>query len=125
MMKRTQQVVAALIGVACACGAAAAGQGKAVQGNEMRALFAEHEFGDGVHFAYRFRTDGVFSGTEMGKNIRGTWRLSGAQICWTWTRPPGAEECYVARRNGEEVGLYRDGVEHWYGTLKPIGSAKR
>ena len=87
-------------------------------------MFAEHEFADGVHFAYQFRADGTFSGTEMAKDARGTWRLSGREICWTWTRPRGAEECYVARGNGAEISLFRNGFEQWYGTLKPIGSRK-
>jgi hypothetical protein len=48
---------------------------KVVKREAARALFADKEFGDGVHFAYRFRTDGTFSGTEMGKDVRGTWRV--------------------------------------------------
>jgi hypothetical protein len=85
-------------------------------------MFAEHEFGDGVHFAYRFRADGTFSGTEMAKDVRGTWRLSGREICWTWMQPRGAEECYAAHKRGSEVSLFRNGSEQWYGTLKPIRS---
>jgi hypothetical protein len=110
---------------ACAVGAIAAEQGKAVQGNALREMFAEHEFGDGVHFAYRFRADGTFSGTEMTKEVRGRWRLSGREICWTWTQPPGQEECYVARKSGAEVSLSRNGFEQWYGILKPIKSVDR
>jgi len=112
------------ISAACAVWAIAAEQGKAVEGSALREMFAEHEFGDGVHFAYRFRADGTFSGTEMAKDVRGTWRLSGREICWTWTRPPGAEECYVARQSGAQVGLFRNGFEQWYGTLKPIAARK-
>ena len=110
----------AVTAAACALGVMAADSGKVVQRKALRALFAEREFGDDVHFAYRFRGDGTFSGTEMGKNVIGTWRLSGREICWTWTRPPGAEECYVVRRNGAEVSLFRNGVEQWYGVLKPL-----
>jgi hypothetical protein len=114
--------VAAAIGAACAVCAAGAEQGRAVEGKALREMFAGHEFGDGVHFAYRFRADGTFSGTEMAKDVRGTWRLSGGEICWTWTQPRGAEECYVARKSGAEVSLFRNGFEQWYGTLKPIRS---
>ena len=103
----------------------AAGPGKAVDGESLRKLFASHEYGDGVHFAYRFLSNGTFSGTEMGKDVQGTWRMSGSEICWTWKRPPGAEECYVARRNGTEVSLFRNGAEQWYGTLKPITSREK
>jgi len=97
-----------------------AGPGKPVPAAALRELFAEHEYGDGVHFAYRFRSDGSFSGTEMAKDVRGRWRLRGSEMCWRWTRPPGAEECYEAHKNGAEISLLRNGVEQWYGTLKPI-----
>jgi len=120
-MKSILAAIATGLSTVCAL---AAGPGKSVQGEALRQLFAEHEFGDGVHFAYRFRSDGTFSGTEMAKEARGTWRLSGREICWTWTRPRGAEECYLARSNGAEISLFRNGSEQWYGTLKPLGSKK-
>ena len=119
------RILVAVTAAACAHGGViAAESGKIIQGKALRELFAEHEFGDDVHFAYRFRGDGTFSGTEMGKDVRGTWRLGDRGICWTWTRPRGAEECYVARRNGAEISLFRNGVEQWYGTLKKIESRK-
>jgi hypothetical protein len=117
-MKRALALATAMSAVC----APAAEQGKAVQGQALREMFAEHEFGDGVHFAYRFRADGTFSGTEMAKDVRGTWRLSGREICWTWMQPRGAEECYAAHKRGSEVSLFRNGSEQWYGTLKPIRS---
>jgi len=120
-MKRVLGAIATAMSAVCAM---AADQGKAVQGEALREMFAEHEFADGVHFAYQFRADGSFSGTEMAKDVRGTWRLSGREICWTWTRPRGAEECYVAHKRGAEISLFRNGFEQWYGTLKPIGSRK-
>jgi hypothetical protein len=86
-MKRAAEAIATAMSAACAVGAIAAEQGKVVQGEALREMFAEHEFADGVHFAYQFRAGGTFSGTEMAKDVRGTWRLSGQEICWTWTRP--------------------------------------
>ena len=100
--------------------AQAADQGQEVSGAALHEMFAAHEYGDDVHFAYRFLRDGSFTGTEMGKDVRGRWRMRGAQMCWRWTHPPGAEECYEARRNGAEISLYRNGVEQWFGTLKSI-----
>ena len=97
---------------------------KAVRASSLHLLFADHEFADGVHFAYRFRADGTFSGTEMAKDVRGKWRVSGREVCWTWIRPPGAEECYVVRKNGAEVSLLRNGSEQWWGTLKPVQSGR-
>ncbi len=92
---------------------------KIVRGKAVHDLFEGRELGDGVHYAYRFRADGTFAGTEMGRDVRGTWRVSGSEICWTWIRPRGAEECYAVRIRGSEASLLRNGVEQWYGTLKP------
>ena len=50
--------------------------------------------------------------------IRGTWRVADRDLCWTWTRPPGAEECYRVQKDGKDVRLLRDGAEAWWGTLK-------
>jgi hypothetical protein len=100
-------------------GAALAENWKTVKGEAARALFAGKEFGDGVHFAYRFRTDGSFAGTEMGKDVRGSWRVMKDEMCWKWTRPSGTEECYDLQKNGAEIRLRRNGFEAWYGTLKP------
>jgi len=104
--------------------AAGAEPARPPQAPALEQMFAEHEYGDGVHFAYRFLRNGTFSGTEMGKDVRGKWRLRGKEMCWTWTRQRGAEECYEASRNGAEITLYRDGVERWFGTLKPIVSTR-
>jgi len=104
--------------------AAGAEPARPPQAPALEQMFVEHEYGDGVHFAYRFLRNGTFSGTEMGKDVRGKWRLRGKRMCWTWTRPRGAEECYEASRNGAEITLYRDGVERWFGTLKPIVSTR-
>src|SRR2546427_5173558 len=38
-----------------------------VKGASVRSLLQDKEFGDGVHFAYRFKSDGTFSGMEMGR----------------------------------------------------------
>ena len=104
--------------IACTVGHAAENW-KAVSGRTAKTMFSDAEYGDGVHYAYRFRSDGTFSGTEMAKDVRGTWRVKGNELCWRWTHPPGAEECYRAERNGAEVRLLKNGSEAWFGTLKP------
>jgi len=100
-------------------GVHAAENWKAVNGQALKAMFAGAEYGDDVHYAYRFRSDGTFSGTEMAKDVRGTWRVKGDDLCWRWTHPAGAEECYRAERNGAAIRLLKNGSEAWYGTLKP------
>lgn len=111
--------LAAVIGLAVyPLMAHAAANWKAVDGQAATTMFADAEYGDGVHYAYRFRRDGTFSGTEMAKDVRGTWRVRGDELCWRWTRPPGAEECYRAERDGAAVRLLKDGAEAWFGTLK-------
>ncbi len=46
-----------------------------VNGALLQSLFQDKEFGDGVHFAYRFKLGGTFSGTEMSREVRGSWRV--------------------------------------------------
>ena len=91
---------------------------KAVKGASLRGLLPGKALGDDVHFAYRFRSDGTFAGTEMGRDVRGKWRVAADEICWTWTRPPGAEECYAVEKDGAALRMLRSGSEAWYGTLK-------
>ncbi len=88
--------------------------------SDLRAVFADHEFGDGVHFAYQFRANGNFTGTEMGKDVKGRWQTAGGQFCWSWIKPAGADECYDVQRKGEEVRFMRDGAEAFLGKMRPL-----
>src|SRR5215471_4594865 len=97
-------------------------QWRVVEGPSMQKLFADRELGDGTHYSYSFRHDGTFVGFEMGKDVRGTWRSTDRQICWTWTKPRGAEECYEVQRSGNDVRLFRRGYEALSGTLTPLRS---
>jgi len=112
-------VLAGLMIGSFALGAPEARSWNTVRGEALHKLFANREFGDGVHFAYRFRADGAFSGTEMAKDVRGTWRVMRDEVCWKWTHPAGAEECYQVLQGGAEIRLMRNGYEAWNGTLKP------
>ena len=96
---------------------------RTVGGRELRAIFVDHELADGVHYAYRFRPDGAFTGYEMARDVRGQWRTADGELCWTWIRPRGSEECFVIQRRGAEVRLLRDGNEFLSGTLTPIKRA--
>ena len=95
---------------------------QAVTGAPLQTLFRDREYGDGVHFAYQFRRNGTFTGTEMGRSVEGNWRASGNEICWTWRRPRSAEECYRAQKQGVEVRLFANGIEAWNGTLGRLPS---
>jgi hypothetical protein len=92
-------------------------QWRAVRGNDLGALFSEREFGDGVHFAYQFRMDGGFTGTEMGRRVTGKWKTTSTRLCWSWTKPPGGEECYDVQRNGNDVRLMSNGSEAFIGKM--------
>lgn len=92
----------------------------AVAGNAMEALFSDKEFADGVHFAYQFRRDGTFTGTEMSKPVSGVWRVRKGEFCWRWLRPPGPSECYRVEQDTAHVRMLFNGVEAWYGTLEPM-----
>lgn len=91
-----------------------------VRGGSLHALFADKEFGDGVHFAYQLRRDGTFSGTEMGKSVTGSWRTNANRFCMKWLRPPGPDECYQVERDGANLRFMINGSEAWYGRLEPL-----
>ena len=48
----------------------------AVRGAELQAQLADHDLGDGVHYAYQFHRDGRLTGAEMGKKFTGTWKAT-------------------------------------------------
>ena len=95
---------------------------RAVRESDLRAVFSEHEYGDGVHFAYQFRAGGSFTGTEMGKSVKGKWKTAGKQFCWGWTKPAGAEECYDVQKKGDEVRFMNYGSEAFFGKMAPLSS---
>jgi hypothetical protein len=97
---------------------AAAEDWHGVSGTGLRALFSDKEFADGVHFAYRFKADGSFTGTEMAKDVTGSWRVRGDELCWSWRGGPS--ECYQVQRDGAHVRMLINGSEAWYGTLEPL-----
>ena len=115
-----QRVTAAFLGSVLIAAAWAQTEQKAkrVRGSALHALLAESQFSDDAHFTYRFRRDGQFTGTELGRDIRGTWRIRNDKMCMTWIRPPGREECYVVRKMGVEISFFVNGSEAWYGQLK-------
>ena len=92
---------------------------RAVGGSSLAALLQGKEFGDGVHFAYRLNRDGTFTGTEMGKEVRGTWRVNNDELCWKW-QPTLAEECYAVQQDGDQLRMMLNGSEAWYGTVRRL-----
>ena len=93
---------------------------RSVKGAALRDLFKDKEFADGVHFAYQFRADGTFTGTEMAKTMSGSWRVRRNEFCWSWLQPPGPHECYDVQQDGAHVRLLINGSEAWYGTLEKL-----
>ncbi len=81
---------------------------------------ADRELADGVHYAYQLHADGTLTGFNMGKAIRGKWRTTAEEFCWTWLRPAAAEECFTVNRIATNVRFVRDGVEVSSGTFTPI-----
>lgn len=101
-----------------ALGVALAEDWRPVKGAPLRALFTGKELGDGAHFAYRFAADGTFSGVEMGRDVRGRWRIRRNQACLATMQPKAEEECYDVERDRDNVRLLKYGSEAWYGRLK-------
>ena len=110
----------AMIAVPLCAAAADKEHWQALKGAALRTLFQEKEFGDGVHFAYQFRRNGTFTGTEMAKEVSGAWSVEKDEFCWSWLRPPGPRECYRVEQDGARVRMLINGAEAWYGTLQPL-----
>ena len=91
-----------------------------VKGAALQSLFRDKEFGDGVHFAYQFKADGTFTGTEMSRRVSGSWRVAKDELCWKWKRPRGPDECYEVQQDGPHLRLLINGSDAWYGTLEPL-----
>jgi hypothetical protein len=91
-----------------------------VRGSELKAAFGNQELADGVPYAYQFEAGGGLSGMNMGKPARGTWRVTSGELCWSWVKPKGPEECYQVRQQGQVVRLYIEGQEVLTGTLTPL-----
>ena len=109
-----------LVYAALAMPAASQEHWRTVKGAALGELFRDKEFADGVHFAYQFKADGTFSGTEMAKAVSGSWRVRQNQFCWAWLRPPGPHECYEVQQEGQHVRLLINDAEAWYGTLEKL-----
>jgi hypothetical protein len=110
----------ALLALAWTVPAAEQEHWRPVKGAALRQLFSDKEFADGVHFAYQFKADGTFTGTEMAKAASGSWRVRQDQLCWAWLQPPGPDECYDVQQDGAHVRLLINGSEAWYGTLEKL-----
>jgi hypothetical protein len=95
-------------------------QWRSVRGAELRGIFVDHELADRVHYAYQFRGDGTFTGFNMSKEIRGTWRLDANEFCWTQRKSTPIEECFEVARRGSEIRFLRDGYEAFSGNLSPL-----
>lgn len=93
---------------------------RSVRGAELRAMFIDHELADGVHYAYQFRRNGTFTGFNMGREIRGTWRLAGNEFCWTQRKSTPVEECFEIERRGSEIRFLRDSYEAFSGKMSPL-----
>ena len=115
---RLVQVAFALASLPCVAGAQE--QWRTVSGPLLQSLFADKQLGDNAHYSYTFRRDGSFSGDEMGKDVRGTWRIAGDRLCWSWIKPRGSEECYQVQRSGHEVRLFRKGRIELSGSIEPL-----
>jgi hypothetical protein len=73
-----------------------------------------------VHYAYQFRSDGTFIGFNMGREIRGSWRLVGNEFCWTQRKSASVAECFEVERHDIEIRFLRDGNEAFAGSLLPL-----
>ncbi len=107
--------------LATAINAAAADKGWVLlQGKVLAQALANQDFGDGIHFSYQFLSSGELRGMNMGKPTRGSWRVTGSEVCWHWTKAKEPEECYQVRQRGQVIRLFLDGQEVLSGNLTPL-----
>jgi hypothetical protein len=116
----TALVMVGALALPCATIGAGKEHWRKVNGADLRGLFSEKEFGDGVHWTYQFKGNGTFTGTEMSKAVSGSWQVRESEFCWKWLRPPGPEECYEVQQDGNTVRMLINRSEAWYGTLAPL-----
>lgn len=91
-----------------------------LRGNALTQTIANHDFGDGVHFAYQFLAGGELRGMNMGKPAQGHWRVAGNQLCWRWAKSKDPDECYAVRQQGQAIRLFLVGQEVLSGNLTPL-----
>ena len=77
-----------------------------LNGSDIRRAFAGHEFGDGVHFNFRYRPNGSLEGMSMGKKVARKWRIAGDTLCAT---DVSGEICYAVWKKGVDIRLYPGG----------------
>ena len=107
--------------MAIALNAIAANKGwGTLRGEGLTHVFANQDFGDGVHFAYQFHENGELHGMNMSKPDQGRWRVAGNQLCWRRAKSKDPEECYEVRQHGSAVRLFLDGQEVLSGNLTPL-----
>jgi hypothetical protein len=93
---------------------------RTVRAPDLRAMFVDHELADGIHYAYQFRGDGTFTDVSMSRTVRGVWRISDGEFCWTQKRRAAEEECFEVQRSGDSIRLLRDGYEALAAKLTPV-----
>lgn len=120
-IKQATRLVLAVISVTSAVQVAVADKAWPIlRGVSLTQAFANHDFGDGVHFAYQFLDGGELRGMNMGKAAQGIWRVTGSELCWRWAKSSEGEECYQVRQHGQAVRLYLDAQEVLSGNLAPL-----
>lgn len=107
--------------VVAAFSAAAADKGwVSLRGTMLTQAFANQDFGDDIHFAYQFLSDGELRGMNMGKPAQGRWRVAGSELCWHWAKSKDPEECYQVSQRGPAIRLFLNGQEVLSGNLTPL-----
>jgi len=91
---------------------------------QLKCAPIDHELADGVHYAYQFRSDGMFTGFNTGNPVDGAWRIDGNECCWIAKRRNVQEECFEVKRGDHSVRLLRDGYEALRGKLSPVASQR-
>lgn len=127
-MRRLNSAAFLLIALAASVALMAEGaqHPKAIQGDDLRSLFANHELSDQVHFFFQFHYQGRLTGVSMGEKLIGTWKTKGRRVCLIWGHQLDAGgQCYEVRKEDNTVLLLQDNVVILYGNLVAIKQEQR
>lgn len=90
---------------------------KALAPPAIETTFMNKKLGDGFHYSYRFESNGMLKGTEMGRDVRGSWAVEKNLLCLHREKPRRYIECFKVYANGNQINMMDHGVSVFQGVL--------
>lgn len=121
--RRGSAAVGLALALLAAPGTRAADEWKPLAGASLHVVIKGAQLTDGYHYTYRYGADGTLSGTQMAREIQGSWHVEGKALCMERVKPRPARECLQVERNGHELRMMQDnGLVVLQGQISPMRS---